>query len=71
MAVALTADGRRALSGSEDNTLKVWDVVAGDPVAAFFGEGGITHVQLAADRRTMVAGDASGAVHSLRLENAD
>jgi hypothetical protein len=70
-AVALTADGRRAVSGSEDNTLKLWDVDAGEPVAAFFGEGRITSVQLAADRRTVVAGDASGAVHFLRLENAD
>jgi WD40 repeat protein len=70
-AVALSADGRRALSGSYDTTLKVWDVDAGEPVAAFFGEGRITSVQLAADRKTVVAGDASGAVHLLRLENAD
>ncbi len=70
-AVALSSDGRRALSGSYDTTLKVWDVDAGEPVAAFFGEGRITSVQLAADRKTVVAGDASGAVHFLRLENAD
>jgi len=70
-AVALTADGRRAVSASWDRTLKVWDVDAGESVAVFFGEGGIGSVQLAADRKTVVAGDASGAVHFLRLENAD
>ena len=29
LAVVLTRDGRRAVSGSEDNTLKVWDVENG------------------------------------------
>src|SRR4028118_1947622 len=29
-AVAVTADGKRALSGSKDNTLKVWDLTNGD-----------------------------------------
>ena len=28
-AVAVTADGRRAVSASEDGTLKVWDLASG------------------------------------------
>ena len=30
-------DGRRVVSGSEDNTLKVWDVATGECVATLEG----------------------------------
>jgi len=35
MAVAALPDGRRALSGSADKTLKLWDLETGSPLAAF------------------------------------
>ena len=70
-ALAVSADGRRVISGSYDHTLKLWDINSGKLVATFFGEGAITSVQFAPQIKTIVAGDASGAVHFLRLENAD
>ena len=34
-------DGRRIVSGSEDNTLKVWDVATGECVATLKGHSSI------------------------------
>ena len=36
-AVALTADGRRAVSASSDQTLKVWDVETGEALRTLQG----------------------------------
>ncbi len=33
-AVAVLPDGKRAVSGSDDNTLKVWDLEGGDVIHA-------------------------------------
>jgi WD40 repeat protein len=68
--VAISADGRRALSGSDDNTLKLWDIETGKMLAEFSGDGPITAVALAGDGWTIVAGEVSGRVHFLKLENA-
>ena len=68
--VAISADGRRALSGSYDNTLKLWDIETAEILAEFSGEAQITAVALAGDGRTIVAGEPSGRVHFLKLENA-
>ncbi len=68
--MAISADGRRALSGSYDNTLKLWDIETAEILAEFSGEAQITAVALAGDGRTIVAGEPSGRVHFLKLENA-
>ena len=68
-AVALTVDGRTAVSGSKDCTLKVWDLASGDIITSFSGEGVILACAVAPDGLTVVAGDGSGRVHILRLEN--
>jgi WD40 repeat protein len=68
-AVVLTGDGRYAVSGSEDWTLKVWDLSSGQVVASFYGNSAIRRCVVARDGRTIVAGEESGQVHFLRLEN--
>src|ERR1035438_10513388 len=51
-AVALSADGRRAVSGSGDKTLKVWDVESGQELATLQGhDGAVMAVALSADGR--------------------
>ncbi len=67
-AVAIAPDGKTAISASEDRTLKVWDLLTGKEVASFSGEGAFSGCAFAPDGVTVVAGDASGRVHFLRLE---
>jgi WD40 repeat protein len=67
-AIALTPDGRRAVSASRDNTLKIWDLESGSLIASFTGESSILACAVAPDDMTIVAGEASGRVHFLRLE---
>ncbi len=68
-AVAITADGRRVVSGSWDKTLKVWDLETGALICTFNCEGCVDCAAVAPDGRTFVAGDAGGRVYFLRLEN--
>jgi len=67
--VAVTPDGRRAVSASGDQTLKVWDLERGEVVATFTGESSILCCAVGPDGVTIVAGESSGRVHLLRLEN--
>ncbi len=41
-AVAITADSKRAISGSDDKTCILWDMQSGDQLAKFFTNSGIT-----------------------------
>jgi WD40 repeat protein len=55
--VAVTADGRTAVSGSRDRTVRVWDLVGGRCTAALEGHPGwVSSVSLSADGRTAVSG---------------
>ena len=65
--VALSGDGRRAVSASSDETLKVWDVETGEVAATFTCDGDAYCCAFIDDDR-IIAGGASGHVHFLRLE---
>lgn len=55
--VVLTADGRRAVSGSRDNTLKVWDLETGQLLRTLEGRArGFSSVALSADGHRAVSG---------------
>jgi hypothetical protein len=70
-AVAVTPDGRRAISASWDQTLKVWDLATGQVLATFNGESRMTAGCAASDGVTFIAGEVSGRVHILRLAGVE
>jgi WD40 repeat protein len=71
LAVAVMPDGRRAVSASMDRTLRLWDLESGKEIAAFTGEGDMLSCAIVPDRQMIIAGDALGRVHFLRLVEAD
>ena len=53
MSVAWLRTGAQALSGSRDNTLKLWDVPTGKEIRSFAGHSGsVTRVAFSPDGRT-------------------
>ena len=64
--VAVMADGKRAVSASGDNTVRVWDVESGAWIASLHCDGAVQCC--ACIPQIIVAGDAAGWVHFLRLE---
>ena len=67
--VALTPDGRRALSGSRDNTLRLWDLETGACLQTLEGHTGWVHsVALTPDGRRALSGSRD---NTLRLWDLD
>ena len=57
MSVALAGDGRTAVSGSDDRTVRVWDLAVGLCTAKLKGHtGNVRSVAVSADGRTAVSG---------------
>jgi len=71
MAVTATVDGRLALSASEDGTVKVWSLETARLLASFSGDGPLRSLAIASDGVTVIAAQASGVVHFLRLEGIE
>jgi WD40 repeat protein len=65
--VAVTPDGRRAVSASTDKTLKAWDLETGLTVAAFVCDAAVRCCAFA-NQQTIIACDGGGRVHFLVLE---
>jgi len=69
MGVAVSPDGRHAVSASADNTLRLWDLETGDVLATFTADADLECCAFATNQ-TVVAGDAGGHLHFLKLELA-
>ena len=68
--VAFSADGRYALSGSNDNTLKLWDVSSGQEVRTFSGHtNAVQSVAFSADGRYALSGSADKTLKLWNVSN--
>ena len=67
--VGITPDGRIAVSGSRDKTLRVWDLEAGECLAIYSRNDPISSVSLARNKGEVVIGTKSGQVIFARIRN--
>ncbi|MFN6568517.1 NB-ARC domain-containing protein [Dendronalium sp. ChiSLP03b] len=66
--VTFTPNDRYVISASSDNTLKVWNLQTRKVIASFIGESDMRCCAVAPDGVLIIAGEASGRIHFLRLE---
>jgi WD40 repeat protein len=68
-AVALSADGKRAISGSSDDTLRIWDLAGNQPPRILEGHtGNVNAVALSADGKRAVSGSDDSTLRVWDLE---
>jgi WD40 repeat protein len=67
-AVSFTGDGRHVLSCGHDRTLRVWSAATGQEVAAYTADAALRSLASATQGNVIAAGDNSGRVHLLQLE---
>jgi WD40 repeat protein/uncharacterized caspase-like protein len=71
-ALAISPDGTRALSGSDDGTLRLWDFSSGKLLYTFIGsQGAINAVGFSPDGKRVLAGGNDGAVRIWNIANGE
>jgi len=69
-AIFISSDGKTIVSCSNDDILEVLDMEERKIIAKFIGDDPMISIAVASDRITIVAGDRSGHIHFLRLEDS-
>jgi WD40 repeat protein len=71
LAVAVTPDGRRAISGSIDGTLKLWDLSGRNKVSTMSHEGEILALAISSDGSRAVTGSGDRTIRVWDLKNRE
>lgn len=68
--VAIHPDGKRCISGSEDNTMKIWDMENGNCLCTFRGhDGGVTRIAIHPDGKHCITGSGNGVLKVWDIES--
>jgi hypothetical protein len=67
--VGISANGRWLISGSLDNTIRLWDLKGGKEIQRFDAENSILAGSLESRKLRVAAGDEVGNVYFLKIEN--
>ncbi|MBO1054810.1 MAG: hypothetical protein HEQ25_23335, partial [Dolichospermum sp. DET73] len=71
-AVAVTADGKRVISGSSDNTVKVWNLETGEEQLTLSGHSNsVQAVAVTADGKRVISGSWDNTVKVWNLETGE
>jgi WD40 repeat protein len=63
--VAISPDGRRIASGSDDHTVAVWDLESGQCLTSLTLDGRVYSVAWHQDGHSILAGDSGGNLYRL------
>ncbi|MGB1109443.1 MAG: hypothetical protein ACPG4N_03760, partial [Gammaproteobacteria bacterium] len=63
--------GRRAVSASDDGTLRVWDLELGVQMAIFTADAAVSPIAIIEDGPRFIAGDRAGRIHYLEYIEPD
>jgi WD40 repeat protein len=69
--IKVTPNGKRFISVADDDMLKLWDLSKGEEIASFAGESALRCCAITPDGTTIIAGEESGQVHFLQLEETN
>jgi WD40 repeat protein len=67
-ALDVSRDGRWAVSVGDDHALFLWDLMLGERIGSFYADHPLTRCAFTYDGQRLVAADAGGGVHFLRVE---
>lgn len=70
-ALEVTPDGRRLISASSDQTMRVWDLFRGLQLASITLEASVECIAAAPDGVTILGGDLAGNVYCMRYLEHD
>ena len=66
--IAVSRDGRLVASASDDHALFLWHLHTGELLASFYADYPITRCAFTIDDQRLIAGDAGGGLHFLRVD---
>ncbi len=66
--IAVSRDGRFIASSGDDHALFLWDIEEGTRLSSFFADHPLTRCTFTIDGQRVIAGDAGGGVHFLRID---